>query len=833
MKYISGASFSNVESERELKNKRIAYEAALEGIVLLKNDGVLPLKSKKIALYGTGAICTIKGGTGSGEVNERHSVSILEGLEKAGFEVLTKPYLYDILNEYNENKHQYEEDFKKLSLPEMINSMNLLGSVSLPYGRILNEKDFSFQTDTAIYVVARQAGEGQDKKIEKGEFDLSPIEKTNIRLLSERYKNVILVINSGSYMNIDIVDEVDVKGIIFFCQQGSQGGEAFASIISGEVSPSGKLVDTWVKKYSDIPFADDYSYRSGDTSQEYYKEGIYVGYRYFDSFKVEPRYHFGYGLTYSKFSFSDYRIKVQEDNVFVSIKVRNVGLFSAKEVIQVYVSCPQTKIKKEYQRLVGFRKTKLLKPNEEEIIEISFDMDYCTSYHADISSQVLEEGDYIVRVGNASNETTIAGIIEIENDIIVSKLKNVCPVSKEFEILEQSEKIIYEDISSYEKIKYKRRKEKEIIKYKERTIVDDPSVTEILSKLSIKEMVDLCVGTGMPGMFNVNYVACPGACGRTTDKLIKKGLINVNLCDGPAGIRILKRCAISKRGIFKLKLIDYMMSFMEFFPKYIKRILGPSKKDKVLYQFTTAFPVGTSLAQTWNKELVEKVGVAIGDEMVEFNATYWLAPAMNIHRNPLCGRNYEYFSEDPVLSGKIASYLTIGIQSHEGIYSTIKHFACNNQEDNRNKCSSNIDERTLREIYLRGFEICVKEAHPKALMTSYNLVNGIYTPNSFDLINEVLRCEWKFDGLVMSDWYATGKEDSTNTQLGFDDIAIAVGNDLIMPGGRKYKKNILRGYKNGYVTKEQIQASASIIIKQILDSKVNKLYPPQFFLKNK
>ena len=322
MKYISGASFSNVESERELKNKRIAYEAALEGIVLLKNDGVLPLKSKKIALYGTGAICTIKGGTGSGEVNERHSVSILEGLEKAGFEVLTKPYLYDILNEYNENKHQYEEDFKKLSLPEMINSMNLLGSVSLPYGRILNEKDFSFQTDTAIYVVARQAGEGQDKKIEKGEFDLSPIEKTNIRLLSERYKNVILVINSGSYMNIDIVDEVDVKGIIFFCQQGSQGGEAFASIISGEVSPSGKLVDTWVKKYSDIPFADDYSYRSGDTSQEYYKEGIYVGYRYFDSFKVEPRYHFGYGLTYSKFSFSDYRIKVQEDNVFVSIKVR-------------------------------------------------------------------------------------------------------------------------------------------------------------------------------------------------------------------------------------------------------------------------------------------------------------------------------------------------------------------------------------------------------------------------------------------------------------------------------------------------------------------------------
>lgn len=831
MKYISGASFSNVESERELRNRNIAYEAALEGIVLLKNDGVLPLKNKKIALFGTGAICTIKGGTGSGEVNERHSVSILQGLEDAGFTILTKPWLQDTLNEYNENIRKYEQEFRKLSLPQMMNSMNLLDSVSLPYGRIIKDEELSnADTDTAIYVVARQAGEGQDKKIEKGEFDLSPVEKTNISLLSKAFKNVILVINSGSYMNIDIVDEIDVKGIIFLCQQGSQGGVAFADIVSGKVSPSGKLVDTWVKKYSDIPFADDYSYRSGDTSQEYYKEGIYVGYRYFDTFKVEPRYHFGYGLTYTNFSFSNHKLRIEGDKVVVSVKIQNIGSFNAKEVAQVYVSCPQTKLKKEYQRLVAFKKTKTLTPNEEVELEISFDMDYCTSYHADISSNVLEKGNYIVRLGNASNNTCIAGVIEIENDIIVSKLKNICPVIKEFETLEQTEKITFEDLSSYEKIKYKRVKDKEIVRYKERTVVEDEKVKKILSTLSLKEMVDLCVGTGILGMFNVNYVACPGAVGRTTDKLIKKGLINVNLCDGPAGVRILKRCAISKRGIFKLKLIDYMMSFMEFFPKYIKRLLGPSKKDKVLYQFATAFPVGTSLAQTWNQELVEKVGKAIGDEMEEFNATYWLAPAMNIHRNPLCGRNYEYFSEDPVLSGKIASSLTIGLQSHNGIYATIKHFACNNQEDNRNKCSSNVDERTLREIYLRTFEICVKEAHPKSLMTSYNLVNGIYTSNSFDLINEVLRCEWQFDGLVMSDWYATGKEESTKTQLGFDDIALAVGNDLIMPGGRKYKNNILKGYKKGFVTKEQIEASASIIIKQILESKVNKLYPPHFFL---
>lgn len=832
MKYVTGASLISEASSRELENKKIAYNAASEGIVLLKNDRhVLPLKKGKIALFGAGAILTVKGGTGSGEVNERHSVSILEGLQAAGYEITTMNWLREVEKEYLDEEVLMGEKFRKQGLLKILNTMNLFQSIKIPYGREITKEDvIASETDTAVYVVARQAGEGNDKKIEDGEFDLSEQENRNIRFLTENYKNVILVINSGSYMSINIIDEVDIPGVIWFAQQGTEGGHAFADILSGKVSPSGKLSDTWVKNYNDIPFADDYSYRSGDTSQEFYKEGIYVGYRYFDTFKVEPRYHFGFGLSYTDFEMNVVKQYFEGEKFVLEVKVKNIGKVSGKEVCQVYVSCPKGKLYKEYQRLVAFKKTRLLNAGEEEILKLSFEMDYCSSYDEETSSSILEKGIYVVRVGSSSHLTKVASHINIKNNIVVSKHKNICPLVKGFDVLDKNESKITlnKDVLSFE---YERKKRENIICYYNAGTYHSTDVDLIMSKLRTKDLIDIVVGTGIKGMFNTKYIVCPGAVGMTTTKFVKKGLINVNLSDGPAGLRLLKRSAITSHKILPLRMVDYLMSFMNYFPNWVKRFLSPTKNDRVVYQYTTAFPVGTSLAQTWNEELVESVGKAISKEMSEFKVTYWLAPAMNIHRNPLCGRNFEYYSEDPVLTGKIASAIVRGVQSIEGNYATIKHFACNNQEDNRNKSNSNVYERSLREIYLRGFEIAVKEGHASSLMTSYNLVNGTYTPNSYDLINSVLRNEWGFSGVVMSDWYATGIESGTKIQLGYDHLALKAGNDLIMPGTSYNKKALKKALKNGLITKEDLVRAASNIIHQIVESKVAKDYPCDLFNK--
>jgi len=262
-----------------------------------------------------------------------------------------------------------------------------------------------------------------------------------------------------------------------------------------------------------------------------------------------------------------------------------------------------------------------------------------------------------------------------------------------------------------------------------------------------------------------------------------------------------------------------MIEFMKFIPGIVKKfIFGNREKNNLVFQFTTAFPVEVALAQSWNTELLEEIGEAIGKEMAEYGVTYWLAPGLNIHRNPLCGRNFEYFSEDPFLSGKMGAAITRGVQSIEGTYATIKHFVANNQEDNRSKVSSNVNERALREIYLRGFEIAVKEGGVKGVMTSYNRVNGTYTANSHDLCTKVLRNEWGFDGVVMTDWFATGKGLASNG------LCMKAGNDLIMPGGRYYKKEILADLKKGIVNEEDIRRCAANVLRSIVNSKLGREY---------
>jgi len=471
---------------------------------------------------------------------------------------------------------------------------------------------------------------------------------------------------------------------------------------------------------------------------------------------------------------------------------------------------------KEYQSLAAFTKTEEPLPGACIQLELSFDLRSLASYREYDASYVLEAGEYILRLGNSSRNTVIVGALLLEKDVVVSTHQNVCTPEEAIQELKPQPAAqvsvpdgipyILIDAETIRTIAYT---------YDQPSGVTEEKVTKFLDTLSAKEMVDIVVGVGMFGA--KNRFNLPGSVGNTTSKFWDRGLVNVALCDGPAGLRIQKRSTVDKKG--NVKPVEMAMSVLELLPDFIKRFMvGNPEKNPVLYQYTTAFPVANALAQTWNTELMKDVGTAIYREMKEYGCTYWLAPAMNIHRNPLCGRNFEYFSEDPHLTGKIAAAITAAVQQEDGFYVTIKHYACNNQEDNRTFVSSNLSERALREIYLRGFEICVRESGAKGVMTSYNKVNGVYTPNSYDLCTKLLRNEWGFDGVVMTDWFSTNKGQASNP------LALKAGNDLIMPGGRSFKKEILQGLKSGLIGEEDLRRCCSNVVKSVMHSATQKEY---------
>lgn len=820
MKVRNKAAWSPEVTPLEKVNLEIAYKAALEGIVLLENDGILPLKPQKIALYGAGAGMTIKGGTGSGEVNERHAVSILEGLEKAGFEISTGKWLGDYKSCYQKGEEEYTKEFyrKVLSL-NTSELMNIVGSpYQYPYGRRITEKDVEMSdTDICIYVVARQAGEGADRKLDKDEYNLSTREKENIAFCAASYEKFIVVINVGGNFDLSFMDEINgIDGLFFFAQQGTMGGKAFADLLTGKETPSGKLVDTWAYKYEDYPCAKEYSYLNGNLEEEYYREGIYVGYRYFDSYQIKPKYEFGYGRSYTDFEIKTQEVSVDKEHIFVKVNAKNVGeIYSGKEVVQLYVSCPQGSMSKEYQRLAAFEKTRLLQPGEEEMLELSFDLTDLASFRESDSSMVLEAGNYVLRIGNSSRKTGVTAVIKLGEEVITEKLRHVCETKIDFneilpaeidaEALGESVQIIEVNAKDIEKKEYR---------YLIPKVYSSAETDELMKELRIRDLVSLTVGNGFAGG---TYFHAPGAVGTTCGKLLKKGIPNVCMADGPAGLRLQKRSTVSWDG--KIKAVDPFFSFMKYLPDFAKKaMLGNPEKDPVIYQFTTAFPVGIALAQTWNLSLVEQVGDAVGKEMRAYGITYWLAPALNIHRNPLCGRSFEYYSEDPYVSGKMAASMTRGVQRNRGCFVTLKHFCCNNQEDNRNHTNANIRERALREIYLKGFEIAVREGNPGAVMSSYNKVNGVYTSNSYDLLTKVLRNEWGFSGLVMTDWLATGKG------LGNHALALAAGNDLIMPGGGMVEMEIMKAVETGLVQPQDVRRCAANVLKGVLSSRIYQAY---------
>lgn len=821
MKYLTKASYSPEVTQREKDNLKVAYQAACEAMVLLKNDGALPFKTKKVALYGPGASMTIKGGTGSGEVNERHTVTILEGMEDRGFEITTRDWLEAFQKHYSEARAAYKEEKKKrVNILKVGSLMNMLmDDFRAPVGPQITDACVEASgTDSCIYVVSRQAGEGGDRKAEQGDMLLTAEELAAIRFCAEKYAHFVLVINCGSSIDMAFAQEIPgINAIVYLCQLGTEGGHAFADVVSGDVTPSGKLSDTWAVQYSDIPFADQYSYLNGNLADEYYREGIYVGYRYFDSFGVAPAYPFGFGLSYTTFGIQSAGVAADGSKITVRATVTNTGaVYSGKEVVQLYVSAPNGSLHKEYQSLAAFAKTEILAPGARQTLKLTFDLGSLASYREADAAYVLEAGSYILRLGNSSRSTVPVGALTVGEEIIVSRHEHVCPVLKPIEELvsgaydyeEISDSLPHVEISTaaFQTVTYR---------YRTPDICDDPRVQKFLDTLTLKDMVEILVGVGMftkETRFNL-----PGSVGNTTSKFWDRGLANVALCDGPAGLRIQKRSALDKKG--KIKPIDMALSVMDAFPDFVKnRMTGDPEKDTVLYQYTTAFPVANALAQTWNTALMREIGTAIYREMKEYGCTYWLAPAINIHRNPLCGRNFEYFSEDPRLSGAMAAAITKGIQQEEGFYVTVKHFACNNVEENRTWSNSNLSERALREIYLRGFEIAVREGGAKSIMTSYNKINGIYAPNSYDICTKVLRNEWGFDGVVMTDWFSTNKGQASSA------IAMKAGNDLIMPGTGFNKKEILQGVKSGLICEEDVRRCCANVVKSVFRSAIQREY---------
>lgn len=830
--------------EYERKHQEEVRRLAGECMVILENDGALPLKenTKKLALFGTGARHTIKGGTGSGDVNVRESISIAQGLEEAGFELVTGSWLdrYDqILAEAQENYlKKLQHISEETGAPTVI--VGFEHPFEAPEQPEITAEDVK-EADAAIYVISRNSGEGKDRKAEKGDYYLDDAELANIRFMTEHYQNCIVLLNVGGIIDLTELKKIEgVKALVLVGQTGNIGGYSVADVLTAKTYPSGKLTDTWAKSYDEYPSSATFSYRNGDLDDEYYSDGIYVGYRYFDTFGVMPLYCFGYGKSYTEFELTTKKVTADEETVTVEVEVKNIGdTYPGREVVQVYYSAPNGLIEKPTQELAGFAKTKLLAPGEKEVVTVTFATTDMASYDSYDAAWVMEEGEYVIRVGNSSRTTKIAMTIDLDETVRTLQLKKVMKDSvlvKEIhhmlplfeldlddtpfnKVITISAEKMQTKFAEYEVMRrtLKDKKPDQVL-----TLEDvkegKATVDELVAQLTVEEMAELCVGTerviGGGNVIGSASACVPGAAGDTTSTLLETRKVpNLILADGPAGLRLQKHFKTDKDGNklpggeqFGLEIAPFAENLPEDAVDY--------------YQYCTAIPIATTLAQSWDVNLIERMGQIVGEEMKLFHVHLWLAPGMNIHRNPLCGRNFEYYSEDPVLAGLCAAADTKGVQSCGGQGTTIKHFAGNNQEDNRMFTNAHISERALREIYLKGFEIAVKTAQPYAIMTSYNLINGVHAANNYDLLQNVARDEWGFEGLVMTDWYtsqdtsAMGMVSPSGKYTYSSSVqCIKAGNDLQMPGCQQNVDDIVNAVQEGKeINKADLQQCAKHIL---------------------
>lgn len=806
-------------TELELRNRALARAAAAEGFVLLKNEGgALPLRSKKIALYGMGARKTVKGGLGSGSVEERYSVSIEDGLKNAGYEITTQTWLDDYDREYRETYQAYhdmvEEKVAGLTDPMKIIPLAHSFVYRYPSGRPITQSDVAGSAaDTAIYVLTRQAGECNDRRLEPGDYYLTEIERENLKTVAAAYVHTVLIVNVGGFIDMAFLDEISgIDAVVLFVQGGEEGGNALADVLSGRVDFSGKLADTIPLRYEDIPFGDEFSYLNGDLDNEDYKEGIYVGYRYFDSFNKPVRYPFGFGLSYTQFELAAGAALLDGTTVKLPVTVTNTGECPGKEVVQLYLSAPQSGQHKEYQRLAAFAKTETLQPGAAQAVELSFDLTAGASYDETAAAWVLDAGMYAVRVGNSSRNTAIAAAVELPSSVTVCQCRTCCPPADELPAffpetapaweIPTGVPVLTADPAAFVT---------ETADYAEPELKETAQEKAILDSLTTEEQAWFLQGGALQqvpqGALDIH-----GAAGKTTTALLDKGIRNVVFADGPAGVNVVNRVYALPNGSFAPADVPERYNW-GLLGKGMKAKLAQIKGEPV-YRYATAWPVELLLAQTWNAPLLREIGSAVGEELLAFGVTVWLAPGMNIHRNPLGGRTFEYYSEDPVLAGELAAALTLGVQSHKGVGVSVKHFCCNNSEDNRTGISANVSERALREIYLKGFEIAVKKAQPKTVMSSYNQLNHAYTANRHDLLTDILRCEWGFRGLVMTDWGSCGKT------TGRPEACAPAGNDLIMPGGSFDRERILQALGGGTLDAAAVRRCACRVLRLMLEANV-------------
>lgn len=770
---------------------QLSRKAAEEGMVLLENDGTLPLsKERPVALFGKGSVDYVKGGGGSGDVYCKYVHSLYDGLTAKGvsvYEPLISFYRDDL-------KHQYENG----RVPGMTAEPALTDEL------LLGAKAF---TDTAIIVISRFSGEGWDRSdvecnneynpwesetsmpkisgeiFPDGDFYLTKEEKKLIDTVKSNFKKVIAVVNIGGVIDLTWLKEDGINAALYMGQGGMEGGDAAANVLLGTVNPSGRLVDTFAGSLDDYP-----STKGFHESFEYvnYNEDIYVGYRYFLTIPGADKkivYPFGYGLSYTSFESSIVSMSLCDDIFYFTVKVTNTGTNEGKNVVQLYYSAPQGKLGKPVRELGDFAKTRCLQPGDSQILTLSVSKYQMSSYDdlgkVKEASYVLEAGEYRFCLGNDSLDVAKVDFVwDNEKDEIIKELTHkLSPVElKErmladgsYETLPQGK---HKDINESVITKMEPGTEEGLtpeVRFRESYCLIHPfkegahtlaevaegkiTLDEFVDQLSTEDLMHLVGGQPNTGVANTFGFG----------NLPEYGVPSAMTADGPAGVRIAPETGI----------------------------------------LTTAFPCATLLACTWNEHLLMQVGKAGGEELKENNLAVWLTPAINIHRNPLCGRNFEYYSEDPIVAGKLAAALVNGIQSNH-VGASVKHFACNNKETNRKHSDSRVSERALREIYLKAFEIVVEKAKPYTIMSAYNAINGERASESHDLLTGILREEWGYEGMVTSDWWTRGEHYKESN----------AGNDLKMGNG--YPKRLKAADEKGALDHDQLKLNAKRILNTIL-----------------
>lgn len=782
---------SNEEEYIPEKMSETLRNAGAEGIVLLRNDqNILPLKKgTTVAVFGRVQIDYFAVGYGSGGYVKKPYLSTLaDGLE-ANEEIAVDAALLDT----------YRQWIAKNPAKEGIWGHWPRFHAEMPVSDEL-AKDVATRAEKAIFVLGRSSGEERENTLEKGSYYLTDTEKSVLDTVCKNFKQVIILINAGSLVDLSwtsLYPENDLA-LLYVWQGGMESGNSIADVLTGKINPSGKLSDSIARNYEDYPSFSHF----GGKKYNNYVEDIFVGYRFFETFAPERvLYPFGFGLSYTQFEIKTVKASEKDGKILLTVQVKNTGDLAGKEVVQVYYTPAYGKLSKAVKNLAAYKKTKLLSPGETETIKIFFPVANMASYDdSGVTgyrfSYCLEEGDYQILVGNSVQNCEKVYTCHIEKTFVTQKLSQRAAVEPNFSFkrltLLHTEKKNYA-VYDYTPVRHESRKEKILSSLpKEIEFTDDMgyklsdvangkiTLDKFVGQLSDRELEALCRG-------DYNKDSSLGAKGNTSvyggvlPSLRIKGVSPVTTTDGPSGIRLDVKCSL--------------------------------------------LPIGTALACTWNPELVEAIYDMVGMEMVKKGSHVLLAPGMNIHRDPLCGRNFEYFSEDPVLTGTMASAVVCGVQKN-GVSACPKHFACNNQEVNRKDHDSRVSERALREIYLKGFEICVKTAKPQNIMTSYNKINGTWASYHYDLVTGILRGEWGYDGCVMTDWYIRPSRDPDFPRLRNNAYRIRAGVDVIMPGAgpgkgrsRKYDPTLLESLgKKGGITRAEICDCAKHTLKFVMES---------------